>query len=117
MVNDMKADLTTIPVKPKLAMSNFITDLDRLRRFAIGHGFDGIEWSFELEHLPRAPAEDSRWVNLMALLEPLELRFHCPFKKLDMGHEDSGEGERLKTKSVVESFLKKNNLLALSQNP
>jgi hypothetical protein len=34
-----------------------------------------------------------------------------------MGHEDSGEGKRLKTKSVVEAFLRQNNLFALSQNP
>ena len=80
--------------KPKLAMTNFITDLQRLRKFAIGHGFDGIDWSFDLEHLPDGPLEDSRWVKLVSALEPLELRFHCPFMRLDIGHEDSSEGER-----------------------
>ena len=67
-------------------------DLNRLRLFAIEHEFDGIDWSFDLEHLPRGPAEDSRWVKLLSALEPLELRFHCPFLKVDIGHEDSEKG-------------------------
>ena len=81
-------------VKPKLAMCNFITDLGRLKEFAVKHGFDGIDWSFDLENLPQGPAEDSRWVELMSQLEPLELRFHCPFMKLDIGHEDVGKGRK-----------------------
>ena len=90
----LKAKLTTIPAKPKLAMSNFITDLDRLRQFAVQHGFNGIDWSFDLEHLPRGPAEDSRWVKYLSVLKPLELRFHCPFMKVDIGHENTGNGMR-----------------------
>jgi len=85
--------MMNMPMKPKLAMTNFITDLDRLRRFAISHGFDGIDWSFEIEHLPGSPVEDSRWVKRLAALDPLELRFHCPFMKVDIGHEDAGKGE------------------------
>jgi sugar phosphate isomerase/epimerase len=94
MFNPINSASATTPVKPKLAMCNFITDLDRLRRFAIEHGFDGIDWSFDLEHLPRGPAEDSRWVKLLSALDPLELRFHCPFMKVDIGHEDSGKGKK-----------------------
>lgn len=30
------------PPRPKLGMCNFIADLDRLKRFAIGSGFEGI---------------------------------------------------------------------------
>ncbi len=81
-------------MKPKLAMCNFITDLNRLKQFAVEHGFDGIDWSFELDHLPQRPAEDSRWVEILSVMEPLELRFHCPFMKVDIGHENSGQGER-----------------------
>ena len=86
--------MAVTPSVPKIAMCNFITDLDRLRRFAIEHEFDGIDWSFDLEHLPRRPAEDSRWVTVLSTLEPLELRFHCPFMKLDIGHENTVEGQR-----------------------
>ena len=90
----LKANRAATNSVPKLAMTNFITDLQRLRRFAIDSGFEGIDWSFDLEHLPNSPVEDSRWVKLLSALEPLELRFHCPFMKLDIGHEDSGKGER-----------------------
>lgn len=89
-----KADPASLPAVPRLAMTNFITDLQRLRRFAGEHGFDGIDWSFDLDHLPSGPAEDSHWVRLVSSLEPLELRFHCPFMRLDIGHEDAGEGKR-----------------------
>lgn len=94
MVSELLANATVMPVKPKLAMCNFITDTEWLRRFAIAHGFDGIDWSFDLEHLPGTPVENSRWVEQMHSLAPLELRFHCPFMKVDIGHEDAGEVER-----------------------
>jgi sugar phosphate isomerase/epimerase len=94
MVEDLQNYSKPIPMKPKLAMCNFITDMERLRRFAIENRFEGIDWSFDLEHLPRGPAEDSRWVNLLSVLEPLEIRFHCPFMKVDIGHEDSGKGKK-----------------------
>ena len=80
-------------VKPKLAMCNFITDLNRLRQFALDHGFNGIDWSFDLDHLPRGPAEYSRLADFLSTIEPLELRFHCPFMKVDIGHEDSSAGK------------------------
>jgi sugar phosphate isomerase/epimerase len=92
--DSLQSNRAIFPVRPKLAMTNFITDLQRLRRFAIAHGFDGIDWSFDLEHLPNGPAADSRWVRLLSALEPLELRFHCPFMRVDIGHEDPGKGER-----------------------
>jgi sugar phosphate isomerase/epimerase len=79
---------------PQLAMCNFITDMNRLRRFALDHGFDGIDWSFDREHLPKGPAEDSRWATILSTLAPLELRFHCPFMKLDIGHEDTAKGRK-----------------------
>lgn len=93
MLNDTLANITTIPVKPKLAMCNFITDLNRLKQFAIDHKFDGIDWSFDLDHLPRGPAEYSRLAKFLSVLEPLELRFHCPFMKVDIGHENSSDGK------------------------
>ncbi len=94
MVDDIPAHAPHRPAHPKLAMCNFISDLERLKRFAVAHGFDGIDWSFDVEHLPVGPAEDSRWVAFLSALEPLELRFHCPFMKVDIGHENADEGLR-----------------------
>ena len=79
MVNDRSIE------KPKLAMCNFITDMERLKRVAIEHEFDGIDWSFDLENLPSRPADESRWVDFLTALDPLEIRFHCPFPKIDIG--------------------------------
>ena len=79
--------------KPILAMCNFITNLDRLKQIALEQGFDGIDWSFELENLPTRPADESRWVEFLAALDPLEVRFHCPFPKVDIGHENPVVGE------------------------
>ena len=93
MFNDTSGNVTHITVKPKLAMCNFITDLNRLRQFAIDHGFDGIDWSFDLDHLPKGPAEYSRLAEFLSALEPLELRYHCPFVKVDIGHENSIDGK------------------------
>ena len=70
--------------KPILAMCNFITNLDRLKQIALEQGFDGIDWSFELENLPTRPADESRWVEFLTALDPLEVRFHCPFPKVDI---------------------------------
>ena len=66
---------------PDLAMSNFITDMKRLKRIAMDHGFGGIDWSFDMENLPTRPADESRWVDFLNTLAPLEIRFHCPFPK------------------------------------
>ncbi|HHP7236789.1 MAG TPA: TIM barrel protein [Desulfobacterales bacterium] len=74
--------------QPVLALCNFIADLHRLKNLALEHGFAGIDWSFDMEHLPNGPAAESRWADLMAGLEPLELRYHCPFMKVDIGHEN-----------------------------
>ena len=79
--------------KPKLAMCNFITDMDRLKRIALEQGFGGIDWSFDLENLPNRPADESRWVDFLAALDPLETRFHCPFPKIDIGHENRDRGK------------------------
>ncbi|MGA9236948.1 MAG: hypothetical protein WBV91_19140, partial [Desulfobacterales bacterium] len=80
------------PETPRLAMCNFITDMARLKRFAVDHGFAGIDCSFDLENLPTRPADESRWVDFLAALDPLEIRFHCPFAKIDIGHEDPQKG-------------------------
>ena len=84
--------MNTIPghiERPQLAAPNFITDPEKMRDFATTHGFDGIDWSFDLDHLPATPAEESRWAVRQKILKPLEVRYHCPFLQVDIGHENA----------------------------
>ena len=37
--------------EPKLAMCNFIPEIEKLGEFARQHGFTGIDYSFDLENL------------------------------------------------------------------
>jgi len=78
---------------PKLVMCNFFPGTGRLREFALEHGFSGIDYSFDIEALPRTPALESDWVKKLSTLEPLEVRYHCPFERVDLGHDDPGKSE------------------------
>lgn len=73
---------------PKLACCNFISDAETLREFALDHQFDGIDWSFNQENLPQNPAEESAMVRTITRLQPLEVRYHCAFKRTDLGDVD-----------------------------
>jgi sugar phosphate isomerase/epimerase len=75
----------------KIAMGNVFPDQNKVRDFAKEHGFSGIEWSFDLAAVPRTPAEQSAWVRQLMALRPFEVRFHCPFFQVDLGHEDPDE--------------------------
>jgi sugar phosphate isomerase/epimerase len=83
--------------RPKLAMCNIFSDIERLRRFAVDHGFAGIDWSFEVNALPRTPSDESMWVDRLSALEPLEVRYHCPFHRIDLGHVDPWEAKAAET--------------------
>ena len=79
--------------RPKLACCNFIPGADELKEFALDHGFEGIDWTFTLENLPRHPAEESALVKTISTLNPLETRYHCAFKRVDLG-DVSPEGAK-----------------------
>jgi sugar phosphate isomerase/epimerase len=79
---------------PRLAMCNFISDPQALKRVALDHGFSGIDWSFDLESLPSMPSEESQWARRLSLFAPLELRYHCPFYRIDLGHDDPQEAKK-----------------------
>jgi len=85
---------TIAPGPVALGMCNFIDDTAALREFALENNFDGIDWSFSLEDLPETPAAASSWVKSMKTLSPLEIRYHCPFSRVDIGHENPFEQER-----------------------
>ena len=75
-------------MNPKLAICNIFSDVDKLRKFALDHGFSGVDWSFEISTLPETSEQESAWLNGISALAPLEVRYHCPFYRIDLGHED-----------------------------
>ena len=83
----------TWQVMPKLAMCNIFPNMDELKEFACNYGFSGIDWSFKLDELPVTPIDESRWVKELSVLEPLEIRYHCPFNRVDLGHNDPGKAK------------------------
>lgn len=71
-----------------MAMPNFIHPHDELKGFAIENGFSGIDWSFDFSQLPATPSEESEWAAVQKNMNPLEVRYHCPFANVDIGHEE-----------------------------
>lgn len=80
-------------MKPKLALCNFLEDATELRAFAFHHAFSGIDWSFDPSTVPATPLEESKWVENLSAFDPLEVRYHCPFYQIDLGHEDPAKAK------------------------
>ena len=74
-------------------MCNFSEDVTELRAVALRHAFSGIDWSFDLNTLPSTPLEESKWVKNLSAFDSLEVRYHCPFYQIDLGHEDPREAK------------------------
>ena len=91
-------------MKPKLAMCNFFSDPQELKSFAMNHGFSGIDWSFDANALPVTSSEQSRWMQSISALETLEVRYHCPFYQIDLGHHDPKEAK--KAESVFQHIVR-----------
>ena len=91
-------------MQPKLAICNFLSDLDDIKALAIESGFKGLDWSFDLEAIPSTPAEESRWAQGISTLSALEIRYHCPFYQLDLGHDVPEEAK--KAASVFERIIR-----------
>jgi hypothetical protein len=79
---------------PKLACCNFIPDVKQLKQFALDHGFTGVDWSFTLDDFPQSPAEESELAKTISTLHPLEIRYHCSFRHVDMGDADEAEARK-----------------------
>lgn len=85
-------------MKPKLSVTNIFEDTESLKELARKYEFQGIDWSLDLDSLPETPMEESRWVREQDLLAPFEVRYHCPFYRIDLGHDDpvhAGEADAL----------------------
>jgi sugar phosphate isomerase/epimerase len=96
-----KANLETtgtglVSERPKLAMANIFPDLVYLKEFALEHGFEGIDWSFDLNTMPEKPLEESMWARRMSDFNAFEVRYHCPFYRIDLGHHDPWEARAAK---------------------
>ena len=74
--------------EPHLAMCNFIPDVERLRCMALECGFDGIDWTLKLEDLPTDGVRENGLRPSVSRLRPLEIRYHCAFNGVDLGHAD-----------------------------
>ncbi len=81
-------------MKPKIAIRNIFSDVDQLMQFSFENGFTGIDWNVEIDAIPDKPAAETQWVNHQIKLNPLEIRYHCPFKKIDIGHEDPAQAQK-----------------------
>lgn len=77
--------------KPKLAMCNFMQDTQELRSLAFSLGLGGVDWTFTLDDVPWDSDGESRLADVIASLEPLEVRYHCAFAGVDLGDADSGK--------------------------
>jgi sugar phosphate isomerase/epimerase len=86
---------------PRLAMCNFIPDVEQLRRTALTNGFDGIDWTLNLEDLSINGVDNEELIRKIARLHPLSVRYHCAFKGVDLGN-----GDRVKAEDAVEIFRK-----------
>lgn len=75
-------------MKPKLVMCNIFPEVEPVKEFALENGFTGIDWSLDLERLPETPLQESMWAREQATLLPFEVRYHCPFYQIDLGHDD-----------------------------
>ena len=82
--------------QPKLAMCNFISDVEKLRQTALDHGFSGVDWTFKLEDLPATEIDESRLHRRISRLQPLEVRYHCAFKGVDLGDADVAKANEAK---------------------
>ncbi|MDQ7781635.1 MAG: TIM barrel protein [Desulfomonilaceae bacterium] len=76
---------------PKLACCNFLSPANRVKEFALDHGFQGVDWSFTEDNLPRTQTEETALVKTIADLHPLEVRYHCFFLNTDVGALEPGE--------------------------
>jgi sugar phosphate isomerase/epimerase len=75
-------------IGPKLACPNLYQDVNKLKSLAFDCGFQGIDWTLRTEDLPKNRLEEARFVNSMARLAPLEVRFHLFFPDNELGDSD-----------------------------
>jgi sugar phosphate isomerase/epimerase len=78
---------------PKLAMCNFVPDVEKLRQTALAHRFSGVDWTFKLQDLPTNDIDELRLIKRISRLHPIEVRYHCAFEGIDLGDAAPAEAE------------------------
>lgn len=72
-------------MNPRIAIINiFDQDARRLLDFSLSQGFEGIDWTIDQQQ------SKGDFLSRMECLQPLEVRFHCPFRGVDIGYADAG---------------------------
>jgi sugar phosphate isomerase/epimerase len=68
---------------PKLALINiFGQDTKKLADFAFEFGFEGIDWSLNLNF------DERDFMRKMDMLRGFEVRYHCPWPRIDIAYAD-----------------------------
>lgn len=78
---------------PKLALCNFVPDVEKLRHTALAHGFSGVDWTFKLQDLPTNDVDELRLIKRISRLHPMEVRYHCAFEGVDLGDADPSKAD------------------------
>jgi len=79
---------------PKLALCNFVSDVEELRHLALENGFEGIDWTIAPDDIPERVGDDKDFAARMEALRPLEVRYHLYLKNLEIGNLDPLAAER-----------------------
>ena len=75
-------------MNPKLAMCNFIADCRNSGNLRLSMNFQELTGLLTSMIFQVHPRRNRRWIKALSLLSPLEVRYHCPFSRQDLGHED-----------------------------
>jgi hypothetical protein len=78
------------PYPPKLACPNLFPDANLVREFALEYGFDGVDWTFTASDFADGLGDEERVRAIADALQPLDVRGHLFFPRMDIGHHDAG---------------------------
>lgn len=71
-------------MNPRIAVSNiFDQNAERLLEFVSLSGFEGVDWSIDMDQSEKA------FIAQMEKLNPVEVRFHCALPGIDFAYQDN----------------------------
>lgn len=75
-------------MKPRIVCPNLFSNIEQMSEFVNDYGFDGVDWTFRPENMPRNRYEESIFINEISRLKPLPVRYHCFFNDSGFGDHD-----------------------------
>ncbi len=75
-------------MNPLLVCPNLMDSVDDLAEFVMDHGFEGVDWTFRSENMPRDFSEEARFISGINRLKSLPVRYHCFFNDSGFGDQD-----------------------------